>query len=40
MSFSTIKITIRSTTSVNDYTRLLKVLDESEVVEDICYNVD
>ena len=40
MSFSHVILTINSSVSINDYTRLLRILEESDAVEDITFNVD
>ena len=40
MSYAYVKIQINPTTSINNYTRLLRMLSESEVMEDIEFIVD
>jgi hypothetical protein len=40
MSNSYVKIEINNTVSINDYTRLLRLLNDSIVVESIYFEVD
>jgi len=40
MSFAYITLTINPSSTINDYTRLLRELEESEVVEEIRFEVD